>query len=89
MYTSVTTLRQRGPIDSIESIDAPEGLSVDFDAVLSCTVDETRTDPSVGVDIVTRYRARLGDAEVIFERRSWRPGFGYCASGEEDRIIAG
>lgn len=34
-YTPVTTLRQRGPVDAAESIDAPEGLSVDFDMVIS------------------------------------------------------
>lgn len=85
--TSVTILRQRGPVSQEEPIAAPEGLRVDFDVCLSREEDDSRA-PGYGHDIVARYPARIGNTPCVLERRRWVPAEGYSAEGEEDAILS-
>lgn len=86
-YTQVRWLRQRGPIESAESIEAPPGLLVDWEAGERLPDETERADPSIGVDRVTRYPALLGERQGHLVRRTWRPGWGYSAMGEEDVLV--
>lgn len=86
-FTPVTHLRRRGPVDQEEPVEAPAGLMVDFETVLSHEEDYSRAH-GYGHDIVTRYPARLGETPCIFERRRWMPAPGYSAEGDEDTILS-
>jgi len=85
-FVTVTILRQRGPVEQEEPIEAPEGLQVDFETVLSTDRDDSRA-PGYGCDTVTRHPARIGNTPCVFERRRWVPAEGYSAEGEEDAIL--
>lgn len=86
MFEPVTTLRQRGPVDQIDDIDAPEGLEVDWDEGERLADETHRADPSVGCDRVIRYPARVAGRPAFLIRRRWAPGWGYSAQGDEDTV---
>lgn len=85
-FISVTHLRRRGPVSQEEPIEAPAGLQVDFETVLSGEDDYSRAH-GYGHDIVTRFQARIGETACVFERRRWMPARGYSAEGDEDTIL--
>lgn len=86
MFSTVTHLLSRGPVDQEEPAEAPAGLEVDFEAGERLP-DETAPETiAYGHDVVVRYPARRPGWTGWLVRRTWTPAWGYSAQGVEDSL---
>jgi hypothetical protein len=82
-FVEKTSMMRRGPTAQSEPEDCETPLLVGEFSVFS--FEENHSD--YGHDDVTVTPAYLGEKRGFLVKKSWSPGFGYCAYGEEESFV--